>query len=79
MFFYKYVYIYNKTRRKDVVKPRQIVMYVLREDFDISHLKKEISADKFRKIWNAFKDSYGEKVYYFEGIPEKWVIICLIR
>ena len=25
------------------------------------------------------KDSYGEKVYYFEGIPEKWVIICLIR
>lgn len=31
------VYIYNKTRRKDVVKPRQIVMYVLREDFDISY------------------------------------------
>ena len=26
-----------------------------------------------------YKDSYGEKVYYFEGIPEKWVIICLIR
>jgi chromosomal replication initiator protein len=31
------VYIYNKTRRKDVVKPRQIVMYLLREDFDISY------------------------------------------
>ncbi|MEN9881175.1 MAG: chromosomal replication initiator protein DnaA [Candidatus Parcubacteria bacterium] len=31
------VYIYNKTRRKDVVKPRQIVMYILREDFDISY------------------------------------------
>ncbi len=30
-------YIYNKTRRKDVVKPRQVVMYVLREDFDISY------------------------------------------
>lgn len=30
-------YIYNKTRRKDVVKPRQIVMYILREDFDISY------------------------------------------
>jgi len=28
--------IYNKTRRKEVVKPRQIVMYVLREDFNIS-------------------------------------------
>ena len=30
-------FIYNKTRRKDVVKPRQIVMYILREDFDISY------------------------------------------
>jgi chromosomal replication initiator protein len=30
-------YIYNKTRRKDVVKPRQVVMYILREDFDISY------------------------------------------
>ncbi len=28
--------IYNKTRRKEVVKPRQIVMYLLREDFNIS-------------------------------------------
>ena len=31
------VYVYNKTRRKDVVKPRQIIMYILREDFDISY------------------------------------------
>ncbi len=31
------IFIYNKTRRKDVVKPRQIVMYILREDFDISY------------------------------------------
>jgi chromosomal replication initiator protein len=28
--------IYNKTRRKEVVKPRQVVMYILREDFNIS-------------------------------------------
>ncbi len=28
--------IYNKTRQKNVVKPRQVAMYVLREDFDIS-------------------------------------------
>jgi len=28
--------IYEKTRRKDIVKPRQIAMYILREDFDIS-------------------------------------------
>jgi len=28
--------IYDKTRRKEVVKPRQIVMYILREDFNIS-------------------------------------------
>jgi chromosomal replication initiator protein len=28
--------IYNKTRRKEVVRPRQVVMYILREDFSIS-------------------------------------------
>ena len=29
--------IYEKTRKKNVVKPRQIIMYLLREDFDISY------------------------------------------
>ncbi len=28
--------VYEKTRRKDIVKPRQVAMYLLREDFDIS-------------------------------------------
>lgn len=28
--------IFNKTRRKEVVKPRQVLMYILREDFNIS-------------------------------------------
>lgn len=28
--------IYEKTRRKDIVKPRQVAMYLLRQDFDIS-------------------------------------------
>ncbi|MEK7558649.1 MAG: chromosomal replication initiator protein DnaA [Patescibacteria group bacterium] len=28
--------IYEKTRKKEVVKPRQIAMYILREDFNIS-------------------------------------------
>lgn len=28
--------VYDKTRRKEVVKPRQVVMYILREDFSIS-------------------------------------------
>lgn len=28
--------IYSKTRRKEVVKPRQVIMYILREDFSIS-------------------------------------------
>ncbi len=47
------------------VKPETIIAHLEKivdkePDFDISHLKKEISADKFRKIWNAFKDSYGE-------------------
>ena len=25
------------------------------------------------------KDAYGEKLYFFEGIPEKWGIICLMN
>jgi chromosomal replication initiator protein len=28
--------VFEKTRRKEVVKPRQIIMYLLREDFNIS-------------------------------------------
>lgn len=28
--------IYEKTRRKEVVRPRQMIMYILREDFEIS-------------------------------------------
>jgi chromosomal replication initiator protein len=28
--------IYEKTRKKEVVKPRQVVMYLLREDFGVS-------------------------------------------
>lgn len=28
--------IYEKTRRKEVVRPRQVIMYILREDFEIS-------------------------------------------
>jgi chromosomal replication initiator protein len=31
------VNIYEKTRRKEIVKPRQIAMYILREDFQISY------------------------------------------
>ncbi len=30
-------HIYKKTRRKEIVKPRQIIMYILREDFNISY------------------------------------------
>ncbi|MBX4210608.1 chromosomal replication initiator protein DnaA [Candidatus Parcubacteria bacterium] len=29
--------IYQKTRRKEVIKPRQLTMYILREDFNISY------------------------------------------
>ncbi len=28
--------IYEKTRKKEIVKPRQLIMYILREDFNIS-------------------------------------------
>ena len=30
-------HIYEKTRKKEVVKPRQIIMYLLREDMNISY------------------------------------------
>jgi len=29
--------IYQKTRKKEVVKPRQLIMYILREDYNISY------------------------------------------
>jgi len=29
--------IYEKTRKKEIIKPRQIIMYILREDFNISY------------------------------------------
>lgn len=29
--------VYKKTRKKEVVKPRQVIMYILREDFGISY------------------------------------------
>ncbi len=29
--------IYEKTRRKEIVRPRQLIMYILREDFQISY------------------------------------------
>lgn len=29
--------IYDKSRKKEVVKPRQVVMYILREDYDVSY------------------------------------------
>ena len=29
--------IYKKTRIKEVVKPRQLIMYILREDFNVSY------------------------------------------
>lgn len=29
--------IYEKTRRKDIIRPRQIIMYLLRKDFNISY------------------------------------------
>lgn len=29
--------IYEKTRRKEIVKPRQVIMYILREDFSVSY------------------------------------------
>jgi chromosomal replication initiator protein len=29
--------IYDKTRKKEIIKPRQIIMYLLREDHSISY------------------------------------------
>jgi hypothetical protein len=24
------------------------------------------------------KDQYGEPIYYFEGIPKKWILVCIL-
>ena len=29
--------VYEKTRKKEIVKPRQVIMYILREDFKVSY------------------------------------------
>ena len=29
--------IYEKTRKKEVVKPRQLIMYIMREDYNVSY------------------------------------------
>ena len=29
--------VYDKTRKKEIIKPRQVIMYILREDFNISY------------------------------------------
>lgn len=29
--------VYEKTRKKEIVKPRQLIMYILREDFNVSY------------------------------------------
>ena len=29
--------VYEKTRRKEIVKARQVIMYILREDFNVSY------------------------------------------
>lgn len=29
--------VYDKTRKKEVIKPRQVIMFILREDFNISY------------------------------------------
>jgi chromosomal replication initiator protein len=29
--------IYEKTRKKEIIKPRQIIMYLLREEFAVSY------------------------------------------
>ena len=48
--------VYDKTRRKEIVKARQVVMYLLREDFNVSYpligqkLGVEITQQLFTRI-----------------------------
>ena len=49
--------IYEKTRRKEVVKARQIVMYLLREDYNISfpHIGRELGGRDHTTVIHAVK------------------------
>lgn len=54
--------LYEKTRRKDVVKPRQIVMYILREDFNTSypHIGQKMGGRDHTTVIHAYEKIKGD-------------------
>lgn len=49
--------LYEKTRRKEVVKPRQIIMYLLREDFNTSypHIGQKLGGKDHTTVMHAYE------------------------
>jgi len=52
----------EKTRRKEVVKPRQIIMYILREDFNISYpyIGQKLGGRDHTTVMHAYEKIKGE-------------------
>ncbi len=54
--------LYEKTRRKEVVKPRQIAMYILREDFNTSypHIGQKMGGRDHTTVIHAYEKIKGD-------------------
>ena len=54
--------VYQKTRRKEVVRSRQVVMYLLREDFNISYpmIGKELGGRDHTTVIHSYTKIKGE-------------------
>lgn len=54
--------LYEKTRRKEVVKPRQIAMYILREDFNTSypHIGQKLGGRDHTTVIHAYEKIKGD-------------------
>ena len=54
--------LYEKTRKKEVVKPRQIIMYILREDFNTSYpfIGQKLGGRDHTTVIHAYEKIKGE-------------------
>ena len=54
--------LYEKTRRKEVVKPRQVIMYILREDFNTSypHIGQKLGGRDHTTVIHAYEKIKGD-------------------
>jgi chromosomal replication initiator protein len=64
--------IYEKTRKKAVVKPRQIIMYILREDFNVSYptIGEKLGGKDHTTVMHSYEKVKGDLKSDFSLIRE---------